>query len=243
MTSPAQPVLGTHLALLEPVLCTIPAGRFQMGSTQGQDNEQPVHSVWVDEYRLASCQVTNREYAIFLRATHSIPPPFWDDPNFRDRSQPVVAVSWFEASHYCEWLAVAFGKNYRLPTEAEWERAARGGQAGLQFPWGNEAPQSQPRYHERWLHGPEPVRQSLPNSYGLHEMCENVHEWCSDWFDSSYYAVSTEKNPAGPSTGTRRSSRGGSWRHHIKISRCSARSSIPPEFQYADYGFRVACSV
>lgn len=242
MTSPAQPELRTHLAPLEPVLRAIPAGQFQMGSPQGQDNEQPVHSVWIDEYLLSDCQVTNQEYAIFLQATGSIPPPFWDDTNFCNSSQPVVAVSWFEALRYCEWLAAASGKKYRLPTEAEWERAARGGHDGLQFPWGNTAPQSQPHYHERWLRGPEPVRQSPANSYGLHEMCENVHEWCSDWFDPAYYAVSPGQNPAGPPAGKRRSSRGGSWRHHIKISRCSARSSIPPEFQYADYGFRIACT-
>jgi hypothetical protein len=74
------------------------------------------------------------------------------------------------------------------------------------------------------------------------EMCENVHKWCSDWFDSCYYAISPERNPQGPEEGTRKASRGGSWRHHIKVSRCSARSSIPPEFQYADYAFRVVCS-
>ncbi len=72
-------------------------------------------------------------------------------------------------------------------------------------------------------------------------MCDNVHEWCSDWYAPDYYAVSPERNPRGPETGERRASRGGSWRHHIKMSRCAARSSIPPEFQYADYGFRVAC--
>jgi formylglycine-generating enzyme required for sulfatase activity len=243
MTSPAQPEVRTHLTPLEPALRTIPAGRFQMGSLQGQDNEQPVHSVWIDEYLLASCQVTNQEYAIFLQSTGSIPPRFWNDPNFCDPYYPVVAVSWFEASRYCEWLAAGSGKKYRLPTEAEWERAARGGYEGQSFPWGNAAPQSQPRYHARWLHGPEPVGQSPGNPYGMHEMCENVHEWCRDWFDPNYFAVSPEQNPAGPSTGTRRSSRGGSWRHHVKITRCSARSSIPPEFQYADYGFRVACSI
>jgi formylglycine-generating enzyme required for sulfatase activity len=71
-------------------------------------------------------------------------------------------------------------------------------------------------------------------------MCENVHEWCSDWYDANYYAVSPAENPQGPAHGKRRSSRGGAWRHHIKFSRCAARSSIPPEFRYADYGFRVA---
>ncbi len=90
--------------------------------------------------------------------------------------------------------------------------------------------------------GPERVKQSEPNAYGLFEMCENVHEWCSDWFQADYYRISPEKNPQGPAEGNRKASRGGSWRHQIKISRCSARSSIPPEFQYADYGFRVVRS-
>jgi formylglycine-generating enzyme required for sulfatase activity len=155
----------------------------------------------------------------------------------------VVAVSWFEAVSYCEWLASVSGHPYRLPSEAEWEYAARGGLENRLFPWGDEAPQSRPRYAELWHKGPESVGRSLPNSFGLYEMCENVHEWCSDWFDPGYYAQSPDRDPRGPGTGTRKASRGGSWRHHIKISRCAARSSIPPEFQYADYGFRLACDV
>lgn len=81
---------------------------------------------------------------------------------------------------------------------------------------------------------------SEPNGYGLFDMCENVHEWCSDWYDPGYYLVSPRENPLGPENGVRKASRGGAWRHHIKIARCAARSSIPPEFRYADYGFRVA---
>ena len=79
-----------------------------------------------------------------------------------------------------------------------------------------------------------------PNPYGLYNLGDNVHEWCADWYDAAYYSVSPERNPQGPPSGSRRSSRGGSWRHHIKVTRTAARSSIPPEFKYADYGFRVA---
>lgn len=233
MNASAQP------DFIEPALLHIPEGWFQMGSDAGQDVERPVHRVWVDAFFMAESQVTVAEYARFLQATGTALPPFWSDPNFNDPQQPVVAVSWFEAAAYCEWLTSMTGAHYRLPTEAEWERAARGGREGMLYPWGNGSPLSRPGYGERWKHGPEPVRQSEPNRYGLFEMCENVHEWCTDWFQPDYYSVSPERNPQGPASGERKASRGGSWRHHIKISRCSTRSSIPPAFQYADYGFRV----
>ncbi len=229
--------------ILQPTLLKIPEGWFDMGSDAGQDNERPVHRVWVDGFCLAARQVTNRDYGRYLEASGRMPPPMLTDPNFNDPDQPVVAVSWFEATAYCEWLTAETGRQYRLPTEAEWERAARGGLEGRQFPWGDEPPQSRPNYTLRWKTGPEPVGQSPPNAFSLYEMCENVHEWCSDWYQADYYTVSPERNPQGPPTGTRKASRGGSWRHHIKIARCSARSSIPPEFQYADYGFRVAVGI
>ena len=224
-----------------PELVLVPAGWFLMGSTQGQDNERPVHRVWVDAFQLGARQVTNAEYERFMTAIGVSAPPFWNDPHFNHPEQPVVGVSWFEAIRYCEWLSANNGARYRLPTEAEWERAARGDVEGKLYPWGDSPPQSRPDYDKRWNTGPEPVARYAPNEFGLYDTCENVHEWCADWYSPDYYSVSPARNPTGPETGTRRSSRGGSWRHHIKISRCSARSSIPPDFQYADYGFRVAC--
>jgi len=232
-----------------PMLVRIPAGWFFMGCDAGQDNEKPVHRVWVDEFLLAACQVTNAEYAQFLHDTASPPPPFRSDSAFNDPEQPVVGVSWHEAVRYCEWLRANDCKYFRLPTEAEWERAARGDSedAGVLYPWGNTSPQDLPDYAARcaadWKTGPEPVGRGKANPYGLYNMCDNVHEWCSDWYAADYYAGSPERNPRGPESGVRRASRGGSWRHHVKMSRCAARSSIPPEFQYADYGFRVACDV
>ena len=218
-----------------------------MGCDSGQDNEKPVHRVWIDEFLLAPFQVTNTLYSCFLRETASPPPPFWSDPAFNHPDQPVVGVSWFEATAYCDWLSAVSGKHFRLPTEAEWERASRAGheEEVALYPWGNDPPHSLPGYADRcagsWSTGPEPVDRASPNPYGLYNICDNVHEWCSDWFASDYYAVSSDHNPRGPETGVRRTSRGGSWRHHVKMSRCAARSSIPPSFQYADYGFRVAC--
>ena len=214
-----------------------------MGCEQGRDDERPVHRVWVDGFQLGICPVRNREYRAFLESTSHPPPPFWNDPAFCDPDQPVAAVSWFEAVKYCEWLSSASGKRYRLPTEAEWERAARAGREGALYVWGDEPPHQHSDYVSRWggeVTATFPVGGGVPNGWGFHELGENVHEWCADWFQKDYYAVSPERNPRGPDTGERRASRGGSWRHHIKVSRCAARSSIPPQFQYADYGFRVA---
>jgi len=225
---------------MPPTLVPIDEGWLVMGSDDGPANERPQHRVRVDAFELAACQTTNADYAAFLAATAHPPPPLWNDPAFNDPRQPVVTVSWFDAVAYCDWLTRTSGRRYRLPTEAEWERAARGGAEGLIYPWGNTPPQSRPGYDTRWRSSTAPVAQEPPNAFGLYDVCENVHEWCGDWYSATYYAESPSHNPPGPDTGTRRASRGGSWRHKVKISRCAARSSIPPGFRYADYGFRVA---
>ena len=230
-------------APIEPSLVSIPAAWFLMGSASGQDCERPVHRVWIDTFLLAATQVTNAEYAFFLNSTGDNPPPCWHDKNFNHPQQPVTGVSWFDADRYCRWLSEQTGRPYRLPTEAEWERAARADFEQNDFPWGDDPPQSLPDYATRWQTGPEPVARYAPNGFGLYNMCDNVHEWCSDWYDPNYYAVSPECNPRGPDLGKRKSSRGGSWRHHVKVARCSARSSIPPDFHYADYGFHLACDI
>ena len=163
MTSPVQSS-STELRVVEPTMMVIPEGWFLMGSDTGQDNERPIHRVWIDGFYLAACQITNQEYARFLQDTGKPPPPCWIDPNFNHPQQPVVAVSWLEAVAYCDWLTAKLGREYRLPTEAEWERAARGAIEGKQFPWGDEPPESRPQYASLWKTGPEPVGRSLPNS-------------------------------------------------------------------------------
>ncbi|MBZ5622584.1 MAG: formylglycine-generating enzyme family protein [Acidobacteriia bacterium] len=209
-------------------LVLIPGGEFLMGQEDGRDEERPVHRVTVAPFRLCRFQVTNQDFAAFRKFV-------FDGPTL-----PVTSVSWFDAVEYCRWLSVEWGREIRLSTEAEWEFAARGGMEQKLYPWGDAPVTSRAGYGDRWREGPEPVATSEPNGYGLFDMCENVHEWCLDWYDPGYYLVSPAENPRGPETGTRRASRGGAWRHHIKIARCAARSSIPPEFRYADYGFRVA---
>ena len=215
-----------------------------MGCECGQENERPCHRVWVDGFGLGRFPVTNREYKTFVEENKALAPPFVSDPIFANAEQPVVGVSWDDAIAYCRWLSDRIGEEFRLPTEAEWERAARGGREGALYPWGDEAP------WEKHLAGCDPetggparVGVNEPNGFGIYDMSENVHEWCSDYYDYNYYHHSPERNPRGPSFGQRRASRGGSWRHRIKFSRCSARSSLPPSFKYADYGFRLAMTL
>ena len=232
--------------LLVPEPVAIPAGVYLMGQDDGRDEERPVHEVEVGAFRLGRYQVTNAEYDEFVRATGHNETRFRRQDHFDHPRQPVTGVSWFDAVAYCEWLRAETGEPFCLPTEAQWEWAARGGLAGKLYPWGDAPVTERKGYGERWRQGPECAGESEPNGYGLFDMCENGHEWCSDWYDADYYAVSPRVNPpgpdeAGPDERVRRASRGGAWRHQIKISRCAARSSIPPHLEYADYGFRVAC--
>lgn len=226
------------VAPLPCVFVRIPAGHFMMGSDEGQDDERPVHRVWVDEFDLAISPVTRAQYARFLDATGHEPPRDWR-PNEGQDDLPVVGVSWHDAQDYCAWSA-SYGDPLRLPTEAEWERAARGGVEGIRYPWGDQTPDWIPNGGRGPLAGPWPVTLGPPNAYGLYGIAANIHEWCADWHGAAYYASSPERAPEGPPSGSRRVSRGGSWRHAMTISRTAARSKIDPSFRYTDYGFRVA---
>ncbi|HSR70315.1 MAG TPA: SUMF1/EgtB/PvdO family nonheme iron enzyme [Acidobacteriota bacterium] len=228
------------MTAIEPETALIPEGWFLMGSEDGRFNERPVHRVWVDAFRMAIHPVTNREYGRFLKDGGREPPKGWGEERFRQPSQPVVGVTWFEADCYCRWAAETTGRPYRLPTEAEREKAARGGLQGKRYPWGDEEPGwMEVKGKGHTLDQLEDVAQDPPNAYGLHNMGNLVHEWCSDWYDANYYADSPDRNPQGPPTGIRKASRGGSWRHRIKITPCAARTAIPPDRTHLDYSFRV----
>ena len=123
-----------------PDIVVIPEGFFLMGSESGPENEMPRHRVWVDSFGLGKFPVTNREYRIFVEAEQAPAPPFWSDAMFSDPEQPVVGVNWDDATAYCKWLSRRTGKEFRLSSEAEWERAARGKLAGALYPWGDEPP-------------------------------------------------------------------------------------------------------
>jgi formylglycine-generating enzyme len=221
--------------LVVPPTVAIPGGRFQMGSDNGRPDEAPVHTAEVAPYRIAVTPTTVGQYAEFLAAGLSVaPPPWWDDSDFSDPQQPVVGVSWFDATAFAAWLAARLGERWRLPTEVEWERAALGGQVGAATAWGAALPANE--VPEGPLAGPWRVGKGTPNPYGLYDMGTIVHEWCQDVY-RPYWAPADAATP--DEAVLRRSSRGGSWRHRQRWSKPSARSSLPPESRYADYGFRL----
>ena len=173
---------------------------------------------------LGRTPVTNLEYAPVIAVGRVAEPPWWTDPNFSAPRQPVVGVSWEEAMAYGAWLGESDGGLWRLPTEAEWEIAACGGLVAPRTAWGDAVPEGE--IPEGPISGPWEAGRGTPNGFGLMDMGTIVHEWCLDWDEA-------------PRQPLRRASRGGSWRHEVRWSPPSARTSLPPDYRYSDYGFRV----
>jgi sulfatase modifying factor 1 len=240
MSVAASLSVGRH-SVTAPSTVFVPGGGFLMGSDDGRGDEWPVHEVEVRPVRMGRTPVSNLEYAWFLAAGRAPEPPWWTDAGFWDPEQPVVGVTWFEATAYCQWLSETFGGAWRLPTEAEWERSARGGLEGSPTAWGPAVPPGE--VPEGPLAGPWPLGRGTANGFGLLDMGTVVHEWCLDWYGPDSYRSTRRYDPRGPARGERRASRGGSWRHHVRWSPPGARSSLPPGYRYADYGFRVVREV
>ena len=232
----------------------IPAGEFQMGRNSISNDEKPVHTVYVDAFYMDKYEVTNAQYRKFVKATgHREPEGYGyvngkfqsefkplSDKNFNGDDQPVLCVSWGDAKAYAEWA----GK--RLPTEAEWEKAARGGLSGKKYPWGDEEPDVDGTYRANYRgegDGYEyaaPVGSFAPNGYGLYDMAGNVWEWCADWYDESYYWNSPGSNPTGPGPGASRVLRGGSWPYALSLLRVANRHFLNPSLSNSSHGFRCA---
>jgi eukaryotic-like serine/threonine-protein kinase len=226
----------------------IEGGWLKMGSLEGYDYEQPVHDVYVDSFYIDETEVTNEKFEKFVLATgHKTDAEnlgneknSWRAFSTPDRrNHPVVLVSWNDAAAYAKWA----GK--RLPTEAEWEYAARGGLIGKKYPWGDDPPPRKANFGRgRRVQTPptEPVKSYEPNGYGLYDMAGNVSEWCQDWYDPKYYSSSPERNPSGPSTGQARVYRGGSWYTDFNQMRIAGRLSESQTGYEYDRGFRCAKS-
>ena len=192
------PCARAHRALLEPEMIRIPAGTFLMGDDE-ISNASPQHEVTLEEYEIAKYAVTCKQYKLFLEAnpTYKVPEG-WSGTQYPKgkANHPVVNVSWYDATAYAEWLSRVTGKDYRLPTEAEWEKAARGTD-GRKFPWGDEFDTKKCNTAESGIGDTTPV-DTYPDGaspYGVMDMAGNVWEWCADWY--APYPNDKDKKPAG----------------------------------------------
>ena len=242
-----------------------------MGAADAEEDERPVHRVRVSEFFIGRFPVTNDEYARFVQATgHAAPvvgdlplialsgrelvfrelaaPYVWENgqPPAGHGSHPVVLVRHDDALAYCQWLSATIARTVRLPTEAEWEKAARGGTEGLRYPWGNDMDPSRGNFltdpstkHQR---GTRPTGTYPPNAYGLYDVCGNVWEWVGDWYGPDYYGLGEMLDPRGPQSGNMRIVRGGSWvNDDVTMLRCAYRHKVPPDTYAHSMGFRIVC--
>lgn len=212
--------------------------------------EIPSHEVELSQYQIGKYPVTNREYQFFVKETGRIPPRGWDGDKYPlDKGDhPVVNVSWEDATAYCAWLCQETTKAYRLPTEAEWEKASRGYTDELIYPWGNEFDSDKTNTAEGGINDTTPVGKYSPHGdspYGCADMIGNVWEWCADWVDESAYNHGGKivKDPKGLENGKYRCCRGGSYFSYQWLARCAFRSWDYPNLGDWDHGFRVALSV
>lgn len=211
--------------------------------------ELPAHEVELSEYQIGKYQITNREYQFFVKETGRVSPRGWDGEQYPiDKGDhPVVNVSWEDATAYCVWLGQKTNKAYRLPTEAEWEKASRGFEDNRIYPWGDEFDSRKANTAEEGINDTTPVGKYSPQGdspYGCADIVGNVWEWCADWVDDGGYKQTGEtvKNPKGPENGKFRVSRGGSYFSYQWLSRCSFRSWDQPNLGDWDQGFRVVLS-
>lgn len=238
-----------------PEMVTIDKGDFMMGSSDGGAYETPVHNVKISNFDMSKYEITNHQFRLFVKATSYKTVAERDGSKFTWRNYaikgrslfPVVMLTWEDTVKYCEWLSTVKNSNFRLPTEAEWEYAARGGNTAT-FPWGMNAEvtkanfssdESRNSYAEPVLDFLKPVGSYEPNAYGIYDMIGNVWEWTYDWFNENYYKDSPSENPAGPESGRSKVIRGGGWGHQSRYCSVSFRKPCPPNYKSSSLGFRV----
>jgi sulfatase modifying factor 1 len=251
----------------------IPAGEFLMGAEDGEEDERPAHRAYLDEFYIGTHPVTNLEYSRFVKETGHPSPAiralplmvsgpveadfralaskyFWNNgtpPDGRDH-HPVTLIGFEDAIAYCAWLTGKMNKPVRLPTEAEWEKAARGGLESKKFPWGDTLDAASahflPPSGVKAERGTAAVGMYPPNGFKLHDMAGNVWEWVADWYAPNYYSRAQYLNPQGPESGSMRLVRGGAWVNADgRYLRCAYRHKIPPDSYAYSIGFRVAYSL
>ena len=256
---------------LLPRFVRVPAGDFTIGADDGEDDERPARRVHVDAFAIAVHAVTNTQYAEFVRHTGHRAPGVRELPIFvspasepayrelaspyvwrggeppRDRgAHPVTLITHGDALVYCQWLSGRAGRTVRLPSEAEWERAARGGLEGWRYPWGDEISPERANYLPdpglKRQRGTRPVGSYPPNGFGLYDMAGNVWEWVAEWYRADAYRESDADTPV-VTSGLLRVLRGGSWvSHDLEQLRCAHRHKVPLDSYAYSIGFRVVYS-
>tara|TARA_B100000686_G_scaffold168490_1_gene175868 strand:- start:128 stop:943 length:816 start_codon:yes stop_codon:yes gene_type:complete len=224
-----------------PGMTYIPEGYFQMGrSSGGEKDERPMHYVYTSAFYIGKYEVSNAEYRKFVEMTHHPKPPFWNDDRFNPPDFPVVGVNWNDAMAYARW------RGGRLPTEAEWEKAARGVDGRL-FPWGAKWDKGFFFYFVNVYGEDDNFAYTAPTTYyeggaspfGLLNMSGNVWEWCLDGYSVDYYRNSPERNPEGPKIFSMKVLRGGSWANDIDGAEVTRRARNFPNVRKEMYGFRI----
>jgi eukaryotic-like serine/threonine-protein kinase len=248
-TTPTPQVVETRVSPVDGMVGVyVPAGGVLMGSARGDTlaypNEKPLHWVNLDAYWMDRTEVTNAMFAQCVGAGVCSPPSqvgSWDRSSYYGNSQyanyPVIYMSWQDARTYCTWVG------RRLPSEAEWEKAARGIQ-GNTYPWGSQLPDNSLLNYDQNV-GDTSAVGAYPagaSPYGAWDMAGNVWEWVNDWYGENYYMTSPSENPPGPSSGDDRVLRGGSWNYGESIMRSAYRYANFPDYGYGNTGFRCAAS-
>jgi formylglycine-generating enzyme len=243
-------VFGSLVFLVPPAfsdehqdMVLVPRGEFVMGSKEHRD--EALHNVVLDAYYIDKYEVANRDYREFMKATGHAAPAYWDDPRLSKPEQPVVGVNWYDASTFCEW------KGKRLPTEAEWERAAKGPEGHSHYPWGHHLDPSKANYGQNV--GRTTAVDSYPegvSGFGAYNMAGNVFEWVSDWYDPNYFQVSPALNPQGPAAGMNFANqgpvkvlKGGSWLAPSSSLHTSHRFWNQPENNSYGVGLGFRCAM
>lgn len=215
----------------------VKGGTFEMGSNYGDPNENSVHTVNLDSYSISKYEVTFDQYDFFCEATGRKKA---EDIGWGREQRPVINVKWDDAVAFCEWLSLKTGAHIHLPTEAQWEYAARGGEQSKDYLFsGSNNMDSVGWYAYNSDKIPQPVGQKKSNELGIYDMSGNVFEWCNDWYSEDYYTQSHSNNPQGPSSGYLRVIRGGSWFDLADFHRNTKRAYFPPNILYWHIGFRI----
>ena len=226
----------------------VPEGPFLMGTIptglRKTDHEEPQREVVLDAFYIGKYLVTNAQYSQFVEATGHSHPQFHADSRFNAPDYPVVGVTWYDTQAFLAWLEELAGESYRLPTEAEWEKGARGTD-GRHYPWGDEWESSKANTSESRFKRLTPVGSYLEgvSVYGCYDVAGNVYEWCSDWFHAETYKHAPATNPQGAMHGRRKVIRGGSWVARGEFAaRCANRAAYEPIQAVHNVGFRIVKS-